>query len=131
MRGTPNSRSFSSGADAVTNEQAYWDFSVTEMGEFDVEAMVKKVYQDYSSRFSGNCKKVQLVGHSLGTTEILISLSKSSGASDYVSQGVLLAPCPIPATDDILGGASYGDIDQLVSLTARRNIYSLFGPNWQ
>ena len=111
VRGTPNSRSFSSGADAVTNEQAYWDFSVTEIGENDVQTMVKKVYQDYKTRFSGACRKVQLVGHSLATSEILIGLSASANAANYVSHGVLLAPCPIPSTSDILGGAPYSDID--------------------
>lgn len=130
MRGTPNSRSFASGADATVNEQAYWDFSVSEIGEFDVQAMVKKVYEDYWARFDNTCHKVQLVGHSLATTEILISLAKSTQAAEYVSNAVLLAPCPIPSTNDILNGTSYSDVDFLINESASEGIYSLFGPNW-
>lgn len=129
IRGSPNSRSFSSGADATSNERAYWDFSVDEMGKQDVPAMVKAAYQDYNTRFS-SCKKVQIVGHSLATTQMLISFSTSSGAADYVSNGVMLAPCPIPSTNDILQGASYSTINYLITQSNRKRVYSLFGPNW-
>ena len=44
VRGTPNSRSFSNGADAASDEKAYWDFSVTEIGLNDVQTMVKLAY---------------------------------------------------------------------------------------
>jgi len=129
VRGTPDSRSFSNGNDAVTNEQAYWDFSVTEIGENDVQTMVKKVYQDYAKRFDGDCRKVQLVGHSLGTVEILIALSASDKAENYVSHGVLIAPCPIPSNSSILG-LSYAEVAGLLALMNSRDIWSFFGPNW-
>jgi len=111
VRGTPNSRSFSNGLDAVTNEQAYWDFSITEIGENDVQTMVKKVYQDYATRFDGDCRKVQLVGHSLATSQILIALSASDKADNYVSHGVLVAPCPVPSNAAILGGISFAALE--------------------
>lgn len=58
VRGTPNSRAFSNGNDAATNELDYWKFSIQTIGEQDVKAMIKKVYQDYWARFDNTCRKV-------------------------------------------------------------------------
>lgn len=44
VRGTPNSRTFSNGADATVNEAAYWDFTLDQLGNYDMQAMVKAVY---------------------------------------------------------------------------------------
>ena len=98
VRGTPNSRNFSNGADATINENAYWNFTLDEIGKFDMQAMVKAAYQDYRSvrTKDASCKKVSIIAHSLGTTEALIGLSQSDYAEEYISEAILLAPCPVP-----------------------------------
>lgn len=44
VRGTPMSRQFSNGVDAGANESAYFDFTIDEIGDFDMQAMVKAAY---------------------------------------------------------------------------------------
>lgn len=44
VRGTPKSRTFSNGMDALSNESSYWNFSLEEIGDYDLQAMVKAAY---------------------------------------------------------------------------------------
>ena len=53
--------------------------------------MIEKVVE-----VNGDCKKVTLIGHSLGATLIPNALSKSRRAKNYVAQSINMAPCFIP-----------------------------------
>ena len=130
VRGTPHSRTFSNGADATINEGAYFDFTLDELGDFDMQAMVKAAYQDYSTRHEGDCKKVSIIAHALGTTEVLVGLSQSPYAKNYISKAILLAPCPIPKINFFMECEILDFVDNLFKAARKRMIYSLFGPNW-
>lgn len=74
MRGTKYSRQHDY-HDADLDAEEYWDFTLKEMAESDIPAMVQKIFD-----VSASCKKVTLMGHSLGTNNIVYSLAKSKNA---------------------------------------------------
>lgn len=61
--------------------------------------MIEKVIE-----VNGDCKKVSIVGHSLGATVLPNALSKSWRAKAYVAQAILMTPCFIPRSDFIAPG---------------------------
>lgn len=61
-------------------EANYWEFDYNDVAEQDIQAVIEKVIE-----VNGDCKKVTLVGHSLGATLIPNALSKSSRARAYVA----------------------------------------------
>ena len=69
----------------------FWEFDYNDLAEEDLPAMIKKVYE-----VSGHCKKVTVIGHSLGATILPNGLSKSEHAKHYVSQAISMAPCFAP-----------------------------------
>lgn len=137
VRGTVNSRTFMNGNDAETNAELFWRFSLSEIGNRDVRAMVQAAYRDFL-RFYDECRKVSIVAYGEGSAELLISLSRSTYAEYYVSQAVLLAPCPIPRLTYLFPQLDNGNyvpgldrVDFFVSESQQRNVYSYLGPQWE
>jgi len=58
-------------------DKAYWEFSYTEMGDFDAPAQV-----DYVRAFTGQ-NKISYVGHSQGTTQMFYQLSKPNNTINW------------------------------------------------
>lgn len=65
---------------ADTDDAQYWNFDLSSYAEEDLPAMVKTIVKE-----SASCKKVSIVGHSMGTTVNLNAMSKSTAASRYVA----------------------------------------------
>lgn len=53
----------------------YWEFDYNNLAEEDLPAMIEKVME-----VNGGCKKVTLIGHSIGGTILANGLSKSANA---------------------------------------------------
>ena len=124
LRGTRYSRK-NVAWNADNDDYIYWNFDISSYAEQDLPKMVKQIVVE-----SKSCKKLSLIGHSMGTTVQLNSLSKSSAAARYISQSVNLAPCIIPDISQIISGASYDLYDQLETVFSLLGYYSLFGPDW-
>ena len=73
---------------------------------------------------------MSIIAHGLGTTEVLVGLSQSAYAKNYISNAILLAPCPIPKFNFFSECELLDFVDQLFYAARKRMIYSLFGPNW-
>ena len=82
----------------------YWFFHYNDLAEQDIPALIEKVIE-----VNGDCKKVTLIGHSLGATITPNALSKSSRAKNYVSQFIGLAPCFMPDGNIFAPGFSVGN----------------------
>jgi len=79
--------SYSTGHVNLTqNDLQYWDFSWHEMGYYDVPAIV-----DYILLTTGNAK-LFYVGHSQGTTQLVVALAEHPGYNDKIEVAFLLAP---------------------------------------
>ena len=89
MRGTRYSRE-NKKWDADADKEEFWDYDFSDLAKEDVPAMIKKIIE-----VNGSCTKVSLVGHSLGSQNIINLLSQSSVASNYIAQSVAMAPCLI------------------------------------
>lgn len=105
----------------------FWEFDYNDLAEEDLPAMIKKVYE-----VSGHCKKVTVIGHSLGATILPNGLSKSEHAKHYVSQAISMAPCFAP---DFIGMGpgrplSYSESKLLGAFIDFYSMKSLFGSDW-
>ena len=79
------------------NEEDYFDFNTGTIGENDVPAFVRKILEKSRNDDTNECKKVQIIGHSLGGAEALVTLSSFPVTSErLISHLINLAPCPIP-----------------------------------
>jgi len=58
----------------------YWEFDYNNLAEEDLPAMIRRVIA-----VNGSCKKVTLIGYSLGGTILANGLSKSTYAKKYVA----------------------------------------------
>ena len=120
-RGTMNSREHVR-FDADKNAEAYWNFSHHEYAMFDIPSMTTKIVQ-----VSKTCRKISVLGHSVGSMQMFYALGNSSYIRPYFGQVVALSPCFIPSNRDNLDVASYttlfGGLDLL-------DIVSLLGPDW-
>lgn len=65
----------------------YWKFSWEEMGERDLPAVI-----DYIRQTKNLTESINFVGHSMGTTALLVLLSSMPKYNNYLRVGVLLAP---------------------------------------
>ena len=112
--------------DYDSTETSYWDFDYNDLAEKDLPAMIEKVVE-----VNGDCKKVTLVGHSLGGTILANGLSKSSKAKNYVAQAVSIAPCFIPTNNSYIWVGDGGEMSTALGLFAMRfENRSFFGPDW-
>ena len=109
-------------------EDDYWEFDYNHHAEEDLPAMIEKVIE-----VNGDCKKVTLVGHSLGGTILANGLSKSEHARNYVAQAIGIAPCFLAST------GYFGDLEALSLIETYQalnmfielyQVKSLFGADW-
>lgn len=68
------------------NDRAYWDFSIDDLGKYDVPAMIDYVLQATS------CIKLAYIGFSQGSAQGFITFSKFPKFCDKVSIFIALAP---------------------------------------
>ncbi|CAG9781850.1 unnamed protein product [Diatraea saccharalis] len=69
------------------NSSNYWKFSFQEMGEYDLPAVIK-----YIKKFKPKNEKINYIGHSMGSTALLVLLSTNPRYNQYLRMGILLAP---------------------------------------
>lgn len=74
MRGSRYSREHIH-LDADIDSRQYWNFNLKQIGVEDISAIVEKI-----TRNNKDCKKITLMGHSLGTNNIVYSLVEAKGA---------------------------------------------------
>lgn len=65
----------------------YWKFSWQEMGELDLPAVI-----DYIRSTKNLTESINFIGHSMGTTALLVLLSSMPKYNEYLRVGILLAP---------------------------------------
>ena len=65
--------------DADIDSRQYWNFNLKQIGLEDISAIVEKI-----TKTSKTCKKITLMGHSLGTNNIVYSLVEAKGAEKYI-----------------------------------------------
>ena len=75
----------------------FWNFENSDIAENDVHAMVKKIFKE-----SETCRKITLMGHSMGSMQILNLLSKSTRARKYISHVIGMEPCMVTDQAHIL-----------------------------
>ena len=63
----------------------FWDFSFQEMAKFDFPAVLKYI-------MSKTSKKVSVIGHSQGTSQVFAAFSEIPNLSDYIHQFQAIAP---------------------------------------
>ncbi|KAJ0183768.1 hypothetical protein K1T71_000191 [Dendrolimus kikuchii] len=69
------------------DNEEFWDFSWHEIGIYDLPAAI-----DYIRKITGDNSKLNLIGHSMGTTAIIALLSLSSKYNHKLRSVTLLAP---------------------------------------
>lgn len=74
----------------------FWDFTWYEMGIYDNSAVI-----DYILRGTGN-EKLYYVGHSQGTTTLMVLLSERPEYNEKIYAASLMAPGYMSNTDCIL-----------------------------
>lgn len=124
LRGTRYSRQ-NQAWNADSNASSYWNYDLNDYAEEDVPAMVKKIIE-----VAGDCKKVSIVGHSLGAQAQINMLSKTTQATKYVAQSLNLAPCIVADANSFLPGVDAALYNTVESSFGSLGYYSLFGPNW-
>lgn len=73
------------------NDDEYWDWDINEMAEYDLITMVEFV------KSKTNHKKISLVGHSQGTTQIFLALINNyNGIVNDIENFIALAPATYP-----------------------------------
>ena len=83
-RGTAYSRTNNTlNADTPAEEATqFWNFGTTDIGEDDITTFVNKIRaENLGSGNGADCKKVQIVAHSLGAAEALVTLSSYPASS--------------------------------------------------
>ena len=97
------------------DSEDFWSFTLDGYAE-DVLANMRAAYAE-----SGN-KKGHYYGYSLGTTQMMIALSKyESELQTYLQKVIMMAPCMINAVGTPLS---------LESELAAAGVYEFFGPTW-
>ncbi|KAL8107062.1 triacylglycerol lipase 2-like isoform X2 [Apium graveolens] len=81
-RGTRYSRKHVS--ENISSSDDYWDFTVSEMGKYDLPAFI-----DFVNQHTG--QKVHFIGHSLGTTQFFAAFSEWK-VEEKVKTATLLSP---------------------------------------
>ncbi|CAH0401934.1 unnamed protein product [Chilo suppressalis] len=69
------------------NSSRYWKFSFQEMGEYDLPAVI-----NYVKKFKPIDEKINFIGHSMGTSALLVMLSTQPRYNEFLRMGILLAP---------------------------------------
>jgi len=106
-----------------TKDHAYWQFSWTELGEYDLPAMI-----DYTTQYTG-VEKVTYMAHSQGTTQMFYGITANQ---DYWKSKVNLfvALAPITRLDHTTNGllSFFAGAVSLVGNTLTFfHVYDLFG----
>ena len=94
-----------------TDEDNY-AFSHDEIAKDDLPSMINAILQTRHDEDSADCKKVNVVGNSLGGAEALIMASELPVASmDFVKQIVNTVPCVVPDLTGLLSAFATEDGD--------------------
>ena len=124
MRGSEFSREHYN-LDADENDATYWSFDTKKKNEQDMKAIIRRIKE-----VSTTCRKITLVGHSVGGQAVTTALAASRYADKYVQQAVLLEPCWITNVDN-LTALTVNDYFGLSNSLKFLGIESLYGPNWE
>ena len=90
VRGTQITRTHS---DAGISQEDYWNFTLHEIGTYDIPAMVQAILGTRALEMAP-CYKVQMLTHSVGAAQAHITLVE--GAESEISNLINIAPCLIP-----------------------------------
>ncbi|KAG7313435.1 hypothetical protein JYU34_000560 [Plutella xylostella] len=66
---------------------AYWNFTFKEIGQYDLSSEI-----DYIFGMKKNLKKINLIGHSMGASAILVLLSNVPKYNDLIRMAILIGP---------------------------------------
>ena len=120
--------------DLERDANRYWDFSFTEIGLYDIPAMVKQVkktLQDdhFYDEFYHNIDQVLYLGYDQGANAMLYSLAKQEKRLlPDVSAVVLLAPCAKMNVEKSKTGMTF--FKQIVMMSEVLGLQVLTGENW-
>lgn len=82
----------------------YWNWSIDEVGMYDIPAMINKIMQVRADE-GLPAQKVTVVTNSVSSGEALITLSSYPTSADAnIGQLVATAPCLVPTVMAVLGG---------------------------
>uniref|UniRef100_A0A1B6D7U1 AB hydrolase-1 domain-containing protein n=1 Tax=Clastoptera arizonana TaxID=38151 RepID=A0A1B6D7U1_9HEMI len=104
------------------SDPKFWDFSMHEMGVYDLPALINKILQE--SSFT----KISYVGYSMGSTVFLIMESEKPQLNTYIDSAFLLAPTVYPSkimtTDE--GKRLIEEGETLLKSLMNQNVYEIF-----